>query len=260
MGRLDGRVTLITGASSGIGRASVLACVGEGTEVYATDIQTESGESLVADVKARFDLDLHFIRHDVTREEDWEDVFRELRNRAGRLDVMVNNAGIAWAGSIVDMSLEDWRRQTAVNIDGVFLGTRFAIFLMRNSGGGSIINMSSVAGIEGSPILAGYCAAKGAVRLFTKAVALECANSRWNIRVNSVHPGIIETPIWASILPDEVVAAMNEGHLTSVLTQNIPTGEAGTADDIARGVVFLASDESSYMTGSELVIDARMTA
>jgi NAD(P)-dependent dehydrogenase (short-subunit alcohol dehydrogenase family) len=158
------------------------------------------------------------------------------------------------------MSLEDWRRQTAINIDGVFLGMKHCIPPMRDSGGGSIINMSSVAGLKGSARLAGYNATKGAVRLLTKGVALECAQSRWNVRVNSVHPGIIDTPIWDTVGAALIRSDTRRLDLDQMVNVAVPTGVLGQPLDIANGVLYLASDESSYVTGTELVIDAGLSA
>src|SRR6185437_12148617 len=166
---------------------------------------------------------------------------------------------ISIPGSVLEMTLADWRKQTAVNLDGVFLGTKHAIPLMRASGdGGSIINMSSVAGLKGSAILAGYCATKGGVRLFTKAVAMECANAKDGIRVNSVHPGIIETPIWLTVMPS-ADGSNAPPDLDAISTLAVPLGVKGYPEDIANGVLWLASDESRYVTGEELVIDGGLS-
>jgi NAD(P)-dependent dehydrogenase (short-subunit alcohol dehydrogenase family) len=181
-----------------------------------------------------------------------------VKARCGRLDILVNNAGIAIATpSVVAMSLADWRRQIAVNLDGVFLGVKHALPLMRASGeGGSIVNISSTAGLRGSNFLAGYSATKGGVRLFTKSVALECAAAKDKIRVNSVHPGIIETPIWAAMSGTGANAAPD---LDAISVTAVPLGVKGVPQDIADGVLWLASDESRYVTGLELVIDGGMT-
>jgi NAD(P)-dependent dehydrogenase (short-subunit alcohol dehydrogenase family) len=162
------------------------------------------------------------------------------------------------------MSLADWRRQQAINLDGVFLGTKHALPLMRESGGGSIVNMSSLAGLKGSAGLAGYCATKGGVRLFTKAVAMECAAAKDSVRVNSVHPGIIETPIWGAIaegMPGEALSARraNAPDLDALSAMVVPTGVKGVPEDIAEGVLYLASDASRYVTGTELVIDGGLS-
>ncbi|HMP62603.1 MAG TPA: SDR family oxidoreductase, partial [Phenylobacterium sp.] len=182
----------------------------------------------------------------------------------GRLDILVNNAGIGLGGPVTEMSLADFRRQIAVNVEGVFLGVKHAIPLMRKSGdGGSIINMSSVAGLKGAASLAGYCASKGAVRLFTKAVALECAAAQDRIRVNSVHPGIIETPIWDTIIgtggPGANAGPQRAATLDAMASVAAALGHKGQPGDIAEGVLWLASEESRYVTGAELVIDGGLT-
>jgi len=198
-----------------------------------------------------------FLHQDMSLEERWPGIIEAAERRFGRLDVMVANAGIGILCKAIEMSLADWRRQIAVNLDGVFLSVKYAVPAMRRAGGGSIIIMSSVAGLRGSAGLAGYCATKGGVRLFAKAVAMECAAAGDGIRINTVHPGVIDTPIWtklpasagsnAPIDPNEVAKA------------GVPLGRAGQAQDIANSVLFLGSDASSYMTGAELVIDGGMT-
>ena len=172
-GRVQGKVALVTGGASGIGRGCAEKLAAEGAVVILTDIQDAKGAETAAAIK-KAGGQAEYLHHDTTDEGAWENSIGEVKARHGRLDILVNKAGIAVPGSVIDMSLADWRRQTAVNLDGVFLGTKHSIPLMRASGdGGSIINMSSVAGLKGSPMLAGYCATKGAVRLFTKAVAME---------------------------------------------------------------------------------------
>ncbi len=257
-GRVEGKVSIVTGGASGIGRACAIRLAGEGSTVVVTDIQDDAGHAVVAEIEAAGGS-AHFLHHDVTSEDEWVAVASSIVEAHGRLDVLVNNAGIGIGGSILDMSYADWSRQMAINVDGVFLGMKHCIPGMRDSGGGSIINMSSVAGLRGSARLAGYNATKGAVRLLTKGVALESARERWNVRVNSVHPGIIETPIW-----DTVGAALSRADGSSIdvaaMAQiAVPTGVLGQPLDIANGVLFLASDESSYMTGSEIVIDAGLS-
>lgn len=256
---LKDKVVLVTGAASGIGRACADAFAAEGCRVMLSDIQDDLGTDAVESIAAT-GAEAVYQHHDVTSEQDWASVVRDVEQRWGALHVLVNNAGIAWAGSILDMTLEDWRRQTAVNLDGVFLGTRAAIPLINASGGGSIVNLSSVAGLQGSATLSGYCATKGGVRLFTKAVALECAANGWPIRVNSVHPGIIATPIWNSIIPDALMAGANTLEPSELAAEAVPGGAVGSPANIADGVVFLASDQASYMNGAELVIDAGITA
>ena len=258
-GRVEGKVALVTGGASGIGRGCAEKLAAEGAIVVVTDLQDAKGAEVVAGIqKAGGKAD--YLHQDTTDEAAWEDVIGEIKARHGRLDILVNNAGIAIPGSTIEMTLADWRRQTAVNLDGVFLGCKHAIPLMRASGdGGSIINMSSVAGLKGSAILGGYCATKGGVRLFTKSVAMECATAKDGIRVNSVHPGIIETPIWLSIINPNDPGTNAPPDLDAMTTMAVPLGVKGFPEDIANGVLWLASHESRYVTGAELVIDGGLT-
>lgn len=262
MDRVKGKVALVTGGASGIGRATSLLLAREGATVVVTDVQDEQGKDCVAAIK-KAGGDGIFLHHDVSSEDQWISIVTEVRSRFGKLDVLVNNAGIAIAGSVLTMTLSDWRRQQSINLDGVFLGVKHSLPLMRESGGGSIINISSLAGLKGSATLAGYCATKGGVRLFTKAVAMECGAARDNVRVNSVHPGIIETPIWLGIIPGTIPGADQPGSNAPNLDQMselvVPMGKKGMPEDIAAGILYLASDDSRYVTGSELVIDGGMS-
>jgi NAD(P)-dependent dehydrogenase (short-subunit alcohol dehydrogenase family) len=258
-GRVAGKVALVTGGASGIGRGCAERLAAEGAVAVVTDLQDDRGAETVAAITGAGGK-AWYARHDVTDEAAWESVIAEIRSREGRLDILVNNAGIGIGGSVLEMTLADWKKQIAVNLDGVFLGVKHSIPLMRVSGdGGSIINMSSVAGLKGSAILAGYCATKGGVRLFTKAVAMECANAKDGIRVNSVHPGIIETPIWLSIMNPANPGANAPPDLDAMSTMAVPLGVKGYPLDIANGVLWLASDESRYVTGAELVIDGGLS-
>ena len=258
-GRVEGKVALITGGASGIGRGCAEKLAAEGAVAVVTDLQDDKGDETVAAIE-KAGGKAWYLHHDVTDEAAWEGVVAEIKTRHGRLDILVNNAGIGIGGSIVEMKLEDWRRQTAVNLDGVFLGTKHSIPLMRASGdGGSIINISSVAGLKGSAMLAGYCATKGGVRLFTKAVAMECANAKDGIRVNSVPPGLIETPIWLTVGQAVNPLANAPPDLDAMSALAVPLGVKGWPLDIANGVLWLASDESRYVTGQELVIDGGLT-
>ncbi|HEV2363920.1 MAG TPA: glucose 1-dehydrogenase [Caulobacteraceae bacterium] len=254
MGRVEGKVALVTGGASGIGEGCAERLVAEGATVIISDLQELKG----AELARRLGEKARFKRHDVTSEDEWVALIAAIEAESNRLDILVNNAGIGLgAPSITEMSLADWRRQQAVNVEGVFLGIKHALPLMRRSGGGSIINMSSVAGLKGSPILAGYCATKGAVRLLTKAVALECGQARDGVRVNSVHPGIIDTPIWATVIPADGANAPSD--LDALSEMSVPLGVKGLPKDIAEGVLWLASDESRYVTGAELVIDGGLS-
>ena len=256
--RVADKVAIVTGAASGIGKACALRLAAEGARVVVTDIQDAAGTETVAEINAAGGQ-ASYLSHDVTLEHAWVDVVNTTVAEFGGLHVLVNNAGVGIGGSILDMSLEDWQRQQAINLDGVFLGVKHCIPAMRDSGGGSIINISSVAGMKGAPNLAAYNATKGGVRLFTKGVALECAHNRWGIRVNSVHPGVIDTPIWTKVNPEYFEDGQNAVDLDE-MAEAVPNGLVGMPADIANGVLFLASDESSYMTGTELVIDGGMCA
>lgn len=258
--RVRGRVALITGGASGIGRACAERLAEEGAHVVVTDIQDELGAETVSAINGTGGS-AEFLHHDVTSEEAWMQVIGHIRNSQAALHILVNNAGIGIACPIFEMSLADWQRQQAINLDGVFLGLKHGIPLIRDSGGGSVINISSVAGIKGAPGLSAYNATKGGVRLLTKGVALECAQARWNVRVNSVHPGTIDTPIWTT---EGALGLAEEGSnrvdIETMAELGVPTGQVGQPRDIANGVLFLASDDSSYMTGTELIIDAGMCA
>jgi NAD(P)-dependent dehydrogenase (short-subunit alcohol dehydrogenase family) len=256
--RVKGKVALVTGGASGIGRACALLLGKEGANVVVTDIQDDMGRDCAAAIK-QSGGDALYLRHDVASEEAWIGVIAEVKNRFGCLDILVNNAGIAIAGPITEMSLADWRRQESINLDGVFLGVKHGLPLMRASGGGSIVNISSLAGLKGSANLAAYCATKGGVRLFSKAVAMECAQLRDNVRVNSVHPGVIETPIWLGIIPGAGQPGANAPDLDQLSQTLVPVGKKGVPEDIAAGVLYLACDDSRYVTGSELVIDGGLS-
>ena len=258
MGRVENKTALITGAASGIGRGCALRLAEEGARVVVTDIDKSMGEETVAQIQAGGGEAL-FIQHDVTSESAWEEVVATTTDAFGGLHILVNNAGIGIGGSILEMTLEDWQRQQAINLDGVFLGLKHGIPAMRDSGGGSIINISSVAGIKGSPNLSAYNATKGGVRLLTKGVALECAQERWNIRVNSVHPGVIDTPIWTKVNPSYFEEGENAVDIEA-MAELVPNGQLGYPLDIANGILYLASDESRYVTGTELIIDGGLCA
>jgi NAD(P)-dependent dehydrogenase (short-subunit alcohol dehydrogenase family) len=265
--RLKHKSAIVTGAASGIGRATAIALAAEGAAVMLTDIDEAGGrETLAALHKAGGTAAWH--HHDVVDEAQWQAVIAETLRLHGHLDTLVNNAGIGSGQLVTDMSLHAWNRQLAINLTGPFLGTKHAIPAMRAHGrGGSIINISSVAGLEGAPGLAGYCATKGGVRLFSKAVAKEYAADR--IRCNSVHPGIIDTPIWTKIDQGGMDATRqalgtpqgaNSIPVDAIARAGTPLGRPGQPEEIAAGIVFLASDESAFITGSELVIDGGWTA
>ncbi len=256
MGQVQGKVAYVTGGAAGIGAACAKTLAREGAKVMITDLDDARGEKLVAEIKAAGG-EAAFRHQDVTEEAPWAGLIADTEALFGRLDIMVANAGIAIFGPASTMSLADFRRQNAVNVEGVFLSARSAIPAMRRAGGGSMILISSVAGLRGSANLAGYSASKGAVRLLSKSLALELAHE--GIRVNSVHPGIIITEIW------EKAATRAGGGLNApldpqVLGAAVPIGKPSSPQEIANGVLFLASDASHHMTGAELVIDGGITA
>jgi cyclopentanol dehydrogenase len=255
--RLEGKVAVITGAAAGVegmtmgfGGAAARLFAREGARVVLTDIKEEMGRKTAEQIRAAGG-EAMFIRHDVTREEDWQEVILTAVATYGALNVLVNNAGTSARFTVEDTTVEAWDGQMDVHAKGVFLGTRQAIPEMRKAGGGSIINVSSIYGLVGSHTSTAYHAAKGAIRLFTKAAAIQYAEEQ--IRVNSVHPGYCLTPLTSQGYEKEA------GRRDFSLSRT-PLGRLGTADDIAYGMLYLASDESSFVTGTELVIDGGMTA
>ena len=248
--RLDGKVALISGAAQGIGAACARLFATEGACVAVGDILETEGRQVVKEL-VDGGAEAIFVRLDVTSESQWNQAVSSTVERFRRLDVLVNNAGVS-AGTMMveDTSPEEWDRVMDVNAKGVFLGTKYAIPEMRKAGGGSIVNISSTAGLVGNPTSAAYSASKGAVRLFTKATAIQYAGE--GIRANSVHPGTIETLMTAPLLATE---AYRRNRL-----ERTPLARIGRPEDVAYGALYLASDESSFVTGSELVIDGGRTA
>jgi NAD(P)-dependent dehydrogenase (short-subunit alcohol dehydrogenase family) len=255
MGRLDGKVALITGGASGLGRACGILFAAEGARVALSDLNDALGEQTAAEIRERGGEAL-YLHQDVTEEAEWERTIAAVRARFGRLDVLLNNAGIGMPGDVEHCTLEQWRQIMRVNLDAVFLGTKYAILAMKESGGGSIINFSSIEGIIGDPSLAAYNASKGGVRVFTKSSALYCAKAGYNIRVNSIHPGYIWTPMVENYLREQGDV---EGGRRMIDALH-PVGHLGEPDDIAYGALYLAADESKFVTGSEMVIDGGYTA
>ncbi len=248
-GRLAGKAALITGAASGIGRATAALFHAEGAKVAATD-RNEAG---LADLRGVADL---ILTQDVTHEARWREVVEAAVAAFGSLDILVNSAGIALKGNIETATLDDFRRTEAVNVEGTFLGCREAIRVMKGTGGGSIVNLSSVAGIIGDAQSAAYCASKGAVRLLTKSAALHCGRSGYAIRVNSVHPSFADTPM----VQELIASSRNPDRVREGLARAAPLGRLGRAEEVAGAILYLASDESSFTTGTELMVDGGLTA
>jgi 3(or 17)beta-hydroxysteroid dehydrogenase len=255
-GRVQDKIAVITGAASGLGEATARMLAREGAKIVVADIDEGQGNS----VAQAIGTEAVFLRLDVTLESDWEALFAATVEKFGRLDILVNCAGISRIGPPEDETLERWRALMAVNLDGVFLGTKHAIRTMKRNKpqGGSIVNLSSVEGLVGNPTLGSYNASKGGVRLYTKSVALYCAKSRLGIRVNSVHPAFIWTPMVENQMRDRGVE--NTEMARRALDFMHPIGHMGEPDDVAYGVLYLASDEAKFVTGTELIIDGGYTA
>jgi NAD(P)-dependent dehydrogenase (short-subunit alcohol dehydrogenase family) len=267
MKELNGRVALVTGGARGIGAATALALAEAGASVCLTDVLDAQGEETAAKIKSTTGQATMYAHHDVTSEAAWEAAVGACEQRLGGMDILINNAGVFWMKPITATTLDEFRKMQAVNVDGVFLGLKYAIpAIAKRSqqwpGGGSIVNLSSVAGLTGAAMAVAYNASKGAVRLMTKGAALECANLGLKIRVNSVHPGVIETMMGQQVI-DEVTAASGPGAANAVRDQMIqahPIGRLGVAADVANAITFLAGDRAAFMTGSEVVVDGGMTA
>ena len=251
MNRLEGKVALLTGAASGLGAASARRLHREGAFVVVTDRDEEKGAAVAASLGER----AVFHKLDVTSEAAWIEVVDAVIAAQGRLDVLVNNAGVGVIASIEDTTLEAFRFVHAVNVEGVFLGCKHGVRVMK-ANGGSIINLSSVAGIAGAPDLAAYCSSKGAVRTLTKSVAMHCAKKGYGIRCNSLHPAFIDTPMVDAI----VNASSNQERARVGLAKSIPLGKIGEPDDVAAAVAYLASDDAKFITGVELPIDGGLLA
>ncbi|MBS0271925.1 MAG: glucose 1-dehydrogenase [Proteobacteria bacterium] len=249
MGKLAGKVALITGAAKGMGYTEALLFAQEGASVIATDRDTAAGEKVVQEIHQQGGK-AFFLEHNVSEEEGWKNVIEKTLQAYGKIDILVNNGGILLQKSLENTTSQEWDQVFDVNAKGVFLGCKHIAPAMRKSGGGSIINISSIYGLIGGPNAAALAASKGAVRLLTKAAAVDYAKD--NIRVNSVHPGLIETPLTSEIMKDPT---QKDWFISKTLLKR-----AGQPIEVAKAVLFLASDDASYITGSELVVDGGITA
>ena len=245
MGRVAGKVAIITGAASGMGKADAILLAREGASVVIADLNEKDGQAVAAAIGEA----AVFMRLDVTDEDNWRAVIAATVERFGRLDVLVNNAGMIALGTIVDTDLASWRKINAVNSDGVFLGCKHAIPVMAESGGGSIVNMSSVAAIQGQSFVAAYSASKGAVRALTKSIAMFCKEQKNGIRCNSIHPDGVKTPMVVKVAMGKDVATQED------IDEVGKFGNMCEPEDIANLVLYLASDESGFVNGSEMLID-----
>jgi NAD(P)-dependent dehydrogenase (short-subunit alcohol dehydrogenase family) len=251
-GRVAGKSALVTGAASGIGAAAARRLADEGARVALADIDLDGARAVADEIGAA----ALAIALDVTEADSWQAALAVVEAAFGGLDILVNSAGIVIVGSVEDTSLEEWRLVHAVDLDSIFLGCKYAVPFMARGGGGSIINMSSLSGIVAGHNLAAYNSAKAGVRHFTKSVALHCARRRYGIRCNSVHPAFVDT----AMLDDLVRPGMSRADGLERLAAQVPLGRVGTVDDIAHAILYLASDESAFMTGAELVLDGGASA
>lgn len=249
MGRVAGKVALVTGGASGMGKADAQLLAREGAKVVVADLNEADGQAVAASIGAN----AVFMRLNVSDEENWKSVIAATVEKFGRLDILVNNAGIIALGTIVDTTLESWRLVNSVNSDGVFLGCKHAIPVMAKSGGGSIINMSSVAAIHGQSFVAAYTASKGAVRALTKNVAMYCKEQKNGIRCNSVHPDGVKTPMVVKVATGKETATQEDVDKLGKF------GNMCEPEDIANLVLYLASDESRFVNGAEMLIDNAST-
>jgi 3(or 17)beta-hydroxysteroid dehydrogenase len=253
MGRVEGKVAIVTGAASGMGRADALLLAAEGARVVLADLNESDGQAVAKEIGEN----AIFMRLDVTDEDNWKYVIAATVEKFGQIDILVNNAGIIALGTIVDTTLESWRLINSVNSDGVFLGCKHAIPVMAESGGGTIINMSSVAAIHGQSFVAAYTASKGAVRSITQTVAVHCKMRQNGIRCNSIHPGGIDTNM--------VTSLVELGEFSPLAVELLPDMSAGVETigepaDVAAAVLYFASDESKYTNGSMLAVDNAVSA
>lgn len=256
MDRVKNKVAIVTGGASGLGKSSAILLAREGAKIVITDVDDENGTKVVQDIK-NDGGEAIFIKQDVSKEEEWKMVIETTIKTYGKLHIVANSAGIGIGGTVEDVTLDDWKNLIDVNLHGTFLGTQYGIKGMKETGeGGSIINFSSIEGLIGDPNLPAYNASKGGVTIFTKSAALHCAKQGYKIRVNSIHPAYIWTPMVENFLKAQGNVEEGKKQLESLH----PVGHLGEPDDIGYGVVYLASDESKFMTGSELVIDGGYTA
>lgn len=257
MNRVAGKTILITGAANGLGREAAILLAAEGGTVWLTDIDDAGGQAVAAEIN-RAGGKAHYLHHDVSAPEAWEEVFNTLKSREVRLDILVNNAGGGTYNDIETVTFKEWRRIMSINLDATFLGTQLAIKWMKETGGGSIVNVSSVAAFSGAPNLAAYCAAKAGIHMLSKSAAVYAGQKGYKIRINSIHPGLVDTKAGKEMAM--LATGAPEEQAIQAFTALHPIGRIGKPIDIANGILYLASDESSFVTGTHLIIDGGFTA
>ncbi len=255
MGRVEGKMAFVTGGAQGLGRAAALMLAKEGAKVAVADINAKGAAAVAAEINVAYPGKAFAVALDVTREEQWKEALAAADKAMGGINVLFNNAGIGGGTTVEDTDFETYKKVMAVDVDSVFLGCKYAIPYMVPHAPGSIINTSSIAGLIAGHNMAAYNAAKAAVWLLSKSVALHCAKRGYRIRSNSIHPTFIDTPIL-----DGMARGMSKEELTRKLAKQVPLGIIGEPDDIAYAVVYLASDESKFMTGAELKLDGGISA
>ena len=255
MERVKDKVALITGAASGLGLASAKKLLDHGAKVFLSDINQDGLDRLYEHLKDYSENQYSLGHHDVTSEESWQNILDQVEKKFQRLNVLLNSAGISLGADIVSTGFDTWKKVHEVNLDSVFLGCKHAIPIMSEHGAGSIINISSISGIVAGWNTAAYNSSKSAVRLLSKSTALYCAKKGYNIRCNTIHPAFIDTPIL-----DPIKQAFGQKEAIQKLARQIPMNKIGDTDDVAYAVIYLASDESKFITGSEIVLDGGLSA
>lgn len=257
MNRVAGKTILITGAANGLGRETAKLLAAEGGTVWLTDIDDAGGRETVAEITEAGGK-AHYLHHDVSSPDAWEAIFATLQGEERKLDILINNAGGGTYNDIETVTFAEWRRIMSINLDATFLGTQLAIKWMKTTGGGSIVNVSSVAAFSGAPNLAAYCAAKAGIHMLSKSAAVYSGQKGYQIRVNSIHPGLVDTKAGKEMAM--LATGAPEEQAIQAFTALHPIGRIGKPIDIANGILYLASDESSFVTGTHLIIDGGFTA